>query len=95
MVVTPREIIELVRRLPDSESHIHEWNGKQCITTEWLCGNFAGRSFEADRLEDAVMEMIDYLYKNIGHNSMVGRILTDSGFPDLQRVEQYCRRFEE
>jgi len=35
--VTAKEIIELVRRLPDAESHIHEWDGKQCITQEWLC----------------------------------------------------------
>ena len=93
--VTPKEIIELVRRLPDAESHIHEWNVKQCITQEWLCGNFAGRSFEADKLEDAAQEMIEYLYEHIGHESMVGRSVTDSGFPDLKKVEQYCTRFEE
>jgi hypothetical protein len=93
--VTAKEIIELVRRLPDAESHIHEWNGKQYITQEWLCGNFAGRSFEADKLEDATEEMIDYLYKHIGHDSMVGDSVTASGFPDLERVEQYCRHIEE
>jgi len=89
--VTPKEIIELVRRLPDAESHIHEWEGKQCITQEWLCGNFAGRSFEALKLEDAAQEMIEYLYEHIGHESMVGRSVTDSGFPDLQRVYEYCK----
>lgn len=93
--VTPKEIIELVRRLPDAESHIYEWNGKQCITQEWLCGNFAGCSFESDKLEDAAREMIEYLYEHIGHESMVGRSVTDSGFPNLKKVEQYCTRFEE
>ena len=92
--VTPKEIIELVRRLSDAESYIHKWNGKQCITQEWLCGNFAGRLFEADKLEDAAQEMIEYLYKHIGHESMVGRCVTDSGFPDLKKVEQYCTRLE-
>ncbi len=92
--VTPKEIIELVRRLSDAESHIYEWNGKKCITQEWLCGNFAGRLFEADKLEDAAQEMIEYLYKHIGHESMVGRCVTDSGFPDLKKVEQYCTRLE-
>ena len=93
--VTAKEIIELVRRLPEAESHIHELEGKQCITQEWLCGSFAGRSFEADKLEDAAEEMIEYLYKHIRHDSMVGRSVADSGFPNLKRVEQYCRRFEE
>jgi hypothetical protein len=93
--VTPKEIIELVSRLPNAESHIDEWNGKQCITQEWLCGNFAGRSFESYKLEDAAQEMIEYLYEHIGHESMVGRSVTDSGFPNLKKVEQYCARFEE
>ena len=92
--VIPKEIIELVRRLSDAESHIYEWNGKQCITQEWLCGNFAGHLFEADKLEDAAQEMIEYLYKHIGHESMVGKSVTDSGFPDLKKVEQYCTRLE-
>ena len=92
--VTPKQIIELVRKLPDAESHIYESNGKQRITQEWLCGNFAGRSFESDKLEDAAQEMIEYLYEHLGHESMVGRIVTDSGFPNLKKVEQYCTRFE-
>ena len=50
--------------------------------------------FEADKLEDAAQEMIEYLYKHIGHESMVGRCVTDSGFPDLKKVEQYCTRLE-
>lgn len=36
-------------------------------------------------------EMIDYLYRHIGHDSMVGRSVTESGFPDLKRVEAYCQ----
>lgn len=94
MKTEEKKIIELVRRLPDAERYIYEWNGKQCITQEWLCGNFAGRLFEADKLEDAAQEMIEYLYKHIGHESMVGRCVTDSGFPDLKKVEQYCTRLE-
>ena len=89
--VTAKEIIELVRRLPNAESHIYEWYSKQCITQEWLCGTFAGCSFEGDTLGEAVDEMIDYLYRHIGHDSMVGRSVTASGFPDLKRVETYCQ----
>ena len=32
--ITPQEIIELIKRLPDSDSHIHQLEGKECITTE-------------------------------------------------------------
>lgn len=93
--VTASEIIELVRRLPDAENHIYEWDGKQCITQEWLCGGFAGRSFEGDTLEEAADEMIEYLYKHIGHKSMVGYCVTESGFPNIQSVEAYCKSFIE
>lgn len=93
--ITAKEIIELVRRLPDSEYHIHKENGKQYITQEWLCGSFAGRGFKADTLEEAAEEMIDYLYSHIGHDSMVGDIVTNSGFPDMKKVERYCKEFEE
>jgi len=88
--VTTKEIIDLVRKLPDAENHIYEWDGKQRITQEWLCGTFAGRGFEADTLEEAAEEMIEYLYRHIGHDSMVGDFVTKSGFPDLKRVESYC-----
>lgn len=93
--VTAKEIIELVRSLPDAENHIHEWDGKQCITQEWLCGGFAGRSFEGDTLEEAAEEMIDYLYRHIGHKSMVGDDVTKSGFPNLKRVKEYCLSYFE
>ncbi len=89
--VTPTEIIELIKKLPDVDSHIYEWEGKQCITQEWLCGAFAGRGFEGNTLEETAEELIDYLYKHIGHASMVGRCVTESGFPDLGKVYQYCK----
>ena len=90
-----KEIIELVRKLPDSEFHIFEAEGKQCITQEWLCGGFAGRSFEADSLEEATQEMIDYFYKHLNHDSIVGMHVTRSGFPDLSKMEKYCLSFIE
>jgi hypothetical protein len=92
--VTPNQIIELINSLPDSEKHIMIKNGKYWVTQEWLCGAFAGRAFVNEKLEDAVQEMIDYLYKHIGHNSMVGNFVTKSGFPNLERVKQYCTPVE-
>lgn len=92
--VTTTEIIELVKRLPGVEQHIFEWQGKQCITDEWLVGAFAGCSFEDTTLEKAAENMINYLYEHIGHNSMVGNIVTKSGFPDLKAIERYCTPVE-
>lgn len=94
MRVTAKEIIELVKRLPDSDSHIHNERENLCITNEWLCGSFTGRGFTAPTLEEAAEQLIEYLYQHIGHDSIVGQIVTESGFPDLIKVEKYCKSFE-
>lgn len=92
--ITAKEIIALIRKLPDAESHIFiEKDGKISITQEWLCGSFAGRCFTSESLDGSANEMIDYLYRHIGHDSMVGKSVTDSGFPDLEKVEKYCRSY--
>jgi hypothetical protein len=88
--VTPNQIIELINSLPNAENHIYKEGDEYWVSQEWLCGAFAGRSFVANKLEDAAQQMIDYLYRHIGHNSMVGSSVTKSGFPNLNRVKQYC-----
>jgi len=88
--VKPQQIIKLVEKLPDSDQHIYIHNGKHCITQEWLVGTFAGRVFEGDTLEDAAEKLINYLYEHVGHDSMVGNVVTRSGFPYLDKVEIYC-----
>lgn len=88
--IKPQQIIKLVEKLPDSDQHIHIYNGKHCITQEWLVGSFAGRVFEGDTLEEATEKLIDYLYEHVGHDSIVGNVVTRSGFPDLDKVEIYC-----
>ncbi len=93
--VTPKEIINLVKSLPDADQHMHQDSGKQYITQEWLCGAFAGRAFESKTVEGAAEKMIQYLYDHIGHKSMVGDAVTNSGFPDLKQVEDYCLSFDE
>lgn len=89
--VTPEEIIDLIKKLPDSESHIFEFNGLWHVTQEWLCGSFAGASFGAMTIEGSANMLIDYLYRHIGHDSIVGRYVTESGFPDLNKVYNYCK----
>lgn len=93
--VTAKEIIDLVQSIPDSGEHIYEWEGEQRITQEWLCGNFAGRGFGGKTIEEAAEKMIDYLYRHIGHKSMVGDAVTGSGFPNLNKVRAYCLAFND
>lgn len=65
--------------------------GKYVVTTEWLVGTFAGVGFMDENLTYALERMCAYLNRHIGHNSLVGKIVTQSGWPDLQKVEQYLR----
>lgn len=90
---TATEMLDLIKRLPDSENHIHICNidGKHCVTNEWFAGAFAGRAFEGDTYEEATEQLIDYMYKHIGHDSMVGKAVTESGFPNLDLVYNYCK----
>lgn len=90
---TAQEMLTLIKRLPDAESHIHICciDGKHCVTNEFFAGAFAGRSFEADTYEEATEQLIDYMYEHIGHDSIVGKAVTESGFPNLDRVYEYCK----
>lgn len=88
--ITPQEMIELIRKLPDTDEHIFKHNNKYYVTDEWLIGSFAGSSFSGNTLEEAAEELIKYLHRHIGHNSIVGNHVTRSGFPDLKKVRRYC-----
>jgi len=88
--ITPQEMIELIRKLPDADEHIFKHNNKYYVTDEWLVGSFAGSSFSGNPLEEAAEELIKYLHRHIGHNSIVGNHVTRSGFPDLKKVRRYC-----
>lgn len=88
--ITVDEILDLIRSLPDADKHIHDTDGDWHVTNEWLCGGFAGRSFPAKTVEESAEKLIDYLYRHIGHNSIVGRAVAESGYPDLKKVKEYC-----
>ena len=88
--VKPKEIISLIKTLPDADEHIFIHNNKYYVTDEWLVGSFAGSSFSGNTLEEAAEELIKYLHRHIGHNSIVGNHVTRSGFPDLKKVRGYC-----
>jgi len=88
--VEVHEILNLILSLPDADKHIYFSDGYWHVTSEWLCGSFCGRSFPEATIEESAEKLIDYLYEHIGHNSMVGRCVTNSGFPDLVSVRDYC-----
>lgn len=64
------------------------------VTTEWLVGTFAGRGFVSNNKTDAIKQMCDYFDENKGHDSMVGHLVTASGWPNLDMVERYLKRFK-
>ena len=86
---TAEEMLELIQKLPDAGEHHHYDDGKYYVTNEFFAGAFAGRAFAGNTYEEAAEKLIDYMYEHIGHDSIVGRAVTD-GFPDLNRVYQYC-----
>jgi len=90
----PDKLLEFIEMLPGSEDWICFDDGKWHVTNEWLCGTFAGRSFPRDTKEEAAMELIDYFNRHIGHDSMVGRSVTESGWPDLKKVKKYLTEAE-
>lgn len=84
------EILKLIKKLPDAEKHAY-FDKKYRVTNEFFTGAFAGRSFEGDTYVEAAEKLIDYMYEHLGHNSIVGKTVTDSGFPDLNKVFKYCK----
>lgn len=76
----------IVAEFPDS---IFIDEGEFVVTTEWLVGVFAGVGFKDKNLTHALEKMCVYLDRHIGRNSLVGKIVTQCGWPDLEKVEQY------
>lgn len=88
----PDDLINFIKSLPDSNSYLFKEDGNWVITNEWLCGTFAGRSFEGSTPQEAAKQLINYLNKHIGHGSIVGREVTKSGWPNKRSVEAYLER---
>ena len=87
--VTSKELIDLINKLPDSDSHIFENNGRWHVTQEWLCGSFAGVSFGARTVESSANMLIDYLYRHIGLDSIVGRYVSSPSTCEYEKVNKY------
>ena len=79
---------ELMLRIDDeaiTSTATKEW----WVSTEWLVGTFAGRFFTSQDKDDAIKQMCDYFDENNGHDSIVGNIVKQSGWPNLDKVEKY------
>ncbi len=87
--INSNALLALIRSEPDSCIHIFKWKDGWHVTQEWLVGGFAGRSFVASTPGKAADEQIAYLNRHIGHDSIVGKCVTESGWPDLVRVKAW------
>lgn len=95
-VASPSDRSERVKRLvmfldtlPDIDEYRYQEGEEHHVTNEWLCGIFAGRGFVGKTPEDAAGQLLDYLDMHVGHKSMVGSSVTESGWPNLERVKSY------
>ncbi len=89
-MVTPKEILDLIESLPHSDMHIFEDSDGVSVTDEWLVGGFPGKAFVSNSKEESAQQLIDYLDRHVNHDSIVGSIVTRSGYPDLKKVREYC-----
>ena len=89
------ELLKLIKSEPGDDLYIYKWEKEWRVTDEWLVGVFAGGGFGAKTIEDASKKLIDYFNRHIGHNSIVGREVTRSGWPDLNKVKSYLEKERE
>lgn len=87
----PTNLIEFVKTNFRHEDYIVKEDGKWIVTDEWLVGTFAGRGFVGGTVEESAMQLIDYLNRHVGHDSIVGGIVKASGWPDNLSVETYIK----
>jgi len=89
-----KQFIAFLDTLPDIDEYRYKEDGKYLITNEWLCGTFAGRGFVGDTPKDAAMQLMDYFDEHLNHKSWVGGGVTESGWPDLDKVKSYIDTFD-
>ncbi|WP_372809462.1 hypothetical protein [Litorivivens sp.] len=85
------ELIGLIESEPESEKYLYfnEEDNLWWCTSEWLCGSFAGRGFFAATKQGAAEWLAEYFDEHVGHDSIVGRIVSASGWPDLKSVKRH------
>ena len=82
-------LVMFIETLPDSKDVLYKDAGEWWATNEWLCGSFAGRGFASCTKNGAVSQLIEYFDGHVGHDSVVGKCVTDSRWPNLDSVKKY------
>lgn len=82
-------LVMFLESLPDIGEYMYQDENGWHVTNEWLCGTFAGRGFCAETKRDAVEQLMNYFDRHVGHKSMVGDSVTQSGWPNLDSVKNY------
>lgn len=85
----PTELIKFIESYPNFNDCMFKDSDGWNVTTEWLVGTFAGRSFYGKTKEDAALQLIEYLNRHIGHKSIVGDCVKNSGWPNKHSVKRY------
>ena len=87
----PTELIKFIKTNFPHDDYISKKDGEWTVTDEWLVGTFAGMGFVGKTTEEATQLLIEYLNKHIRHESIVGEIVTKSGWPNANTVEAYIQ----
>ena len=82
-------LVVFLESLPDINEYMYQDEEGWHVTNEWLCGTFAGQGFFSETKNGAVEQLMNYLDRHIRHKSMVGHVITESGWPNLDSVKNY------
>lgn len=89
------KVKEFIKSLPEAPNYLWQEENEWWVTNEWLCGTFGGRAFTSPTEDEAIIQLIDYFDKLINHDSINGKIVTESGWPNLDLVKKYLKKSEE
>ena len=77
---------EIMLRWSEQEIYVDDDGYHAC--TEWLVGTFAGRSFVGKTKRQALKKMCDYFDETKGTDTMVGKVLINMDWPNLDFIYQ-------
>ena len=83
------ELVDLILTLPKCWNYIYEEGDSWVVSSEWLCGETAGRVFTSGSVNSSLGQLINYLDEHKYHKSVVGRQVSSTGWPDLRAVNRY------
>ena len=87
-----KTLLGIIRSEKNSDMYFYrDMNNQYVVTSEWLVGGFAGRSFTGYTEEEALRELCVYFNRELesGKDSLVKRVLVDFGWPNLMEVMNY------